>query len=469
MKKFSILFFATSLLFSTLSCKDKNDDDTPTVPTDVNNPLKSGEISVPVKADPSFSWAPATGSVNLGDLKGNSSTEPLMISIGDAVEAGYRDGGLYRQGQLTSYPNLVARQMGLADFDQALFEKENGNGTGYLVKSNTGYIPVFDEVTNNLAYTEKGSLLMKPYSGKVTDNFSAPYGGRNIFGLNPSAQLSYSIDFYLKNPQPAYYTNTNYLWVNKNVNTSLFSRYVSNGYNTAWDYAKTITPDVALISTASDVFIFSYLHGGHRGLFGGSEFYWERQVLDYLKEKGTKSVLATVPDVLDFPYFKWYNYAKIAGKMGNTIGIQSGDASTLPGADAETIFLPTREVVNVYNGIFKRFYLTDADVIRKEEVSKPEMYNEILLRYAKQYNQPLVDFNAVYKKIMAGNYVTDDGFKIDPSYTNGNFFSMDGIYPSAIGQAVLANEVIKVLNSSYRAQIPLINISIYATEMSKVK
>lgn len=469
MKKFCILFFATSLLFSTLSCKDKNDDHTPTVPTDVNNPLKSGEISVPVKADPSFSWAPATGSVNLGDLKGNSSTEPLMISIGEGVEAGYRDGGLYRQGQLTSYPNLVARQMGLANFDQALFEKENGNGTGYLVKSNAGTIPVFDEVTNNLVYTEKGSSLMKPYSGKITDNFSAPFGGRNIFAANPSQELAYHNNFYINNPQPAYLSNTNYLWVNGYVNASLFSRYVGPGYNSAWDYAKTIKPEIALFETGIDVYILNNLRGGGSGLFGGSEFGWERQILNYLKEKGTKSVLVTVPEVLDFPYFKWYTYENLIGKTGKPIGIQASDVSTPAAATSDIIFLPTTNVVNLYNGNFKYSYLTDEDVIRKDEISKPEKYNELLLMWSKQYNQPLVDFYSVYKKVLAGNYVSEDGFKIEPSYPNGNFFSADGLYPSAIGQAVLANEVIKVLNSSYRAQIPLINIGIYATEISKVK
>ncbi|MCF0054141.1 hypothetical protein [Dyadobacter sp. CY356] len=469
MKKFSVLTFIICLLLNIISCKDKNDNESPTVATDVENPLKSGEISVPVKADPSFSWAPAVGSVNLGDLKTNSTTEPLMISIGEGVEAGYRDGGLYRQGQLTAYPNLVARQMGLADFDQALFEKENGNGTGYLVKSNTGTIPVFNEVTNNLVYTEKGSTLMKPYTGKNTDNFSAPFGGRNIFAADPAQELAYKNNFYLNNPQPAYLSNTNYLWVNGYVNASLFSRYVGTGYNSAWDYTKTIKPEIALFETGTDVYILNNLRGGGSGLFGGSEFAWERQILNYMKEKGTKSVLATVPEVLDFPYFKWYTYENLIRKTGKQIGIQASDASTPTAATADVIFLPTANVVSIYNGNFKSAYLTDEDVIRKSEISKPEQYNELLLMWSKQYNQPLVDFYAVYKKILAGNYVSDDGFKIDPSYPNGNFFSADGIYPSAIGQAVLANEVIKVLNSSYRAQIPLINISNYAAEMSKVK
>ena len=81
MKVPSTLILAVSLAVSILSCKDKDDNETPTVPTDVENPLKAGEVSVPVKADPSFSWAPISGSVNLGDLKGNSSTEPWVMPL----------------------------------------------------------------------------------------------------------------------------------------------------------------------------------------------------------------------------------------------------------------------------------------------------------------------------------------------------------------------------------------------------
>ena len=99
-------------------------------PLDSLNPLIIAEITQPVKADPSFSWAPLPGSVDLGNLKTATGREPVMMVIGEARAAGYRDGGLYRQGQLTSYPNLVARQMGLANFDQGLFSADEGNGTG---------------------------------------------------------------------------------------------------------------------------------------------------------------------------------------------------------------------------------------------------------------------------------------------------------------------------------------------------
>ena len=36
-----------------------------------------------------------------------------LLSVGSSLSAGFRDGGLYREGQLTAFPNLVARQMGV--------------------------------------------------------------------------------------------------------------------------------------------------------------------------------------------------------------------------------------------------------------------------------------------------------------------------------------------------------------------
>ncbi|HWV33667.1 MAG TPA: hypothetical protein VN038_28630, partial [Dyadobacter sp.] len=118
-------------------------------PLDSLNPLIITEITRPVKPDPSFSWAPKPGSVDLGNLKPTSGKEPVLMVIGEARAAGYRDGGLYRQGQLTSYPNLVARQMGLANFDPGLFEKEKGNGSGYFVQDPGSTLPSWSKVTNN--------------------------------------------------------------------------------------------------------------------------------------------------------------------------------------------------------------------------------------------------------------------------------------------------------------------------------
>jgi hypothetical protein len=53
--------------------------------------------------------------------------------------------------------------------------------------------------------------------------------------------------------------------------------------------------------------------------------------------------------------------------------------------------------------------------------------------------------------------VTDDGIKVNGKWPEGNFYSVDGLFPTAFGQAVIANEVIKFINSQYKTDIPLVN------------
>jgi hypothetical protein len=56
--------------------------------------------------------------------------------------------------------------------------------------------------------------------------------------------------------------------------------------------------------------------------------------------------------------------------------------------------------------------------------------------------------------------VTDDGILVE-NKMDGNFFSVDGITPTAFGQAIIANEFIKAINKHYQMDIPLIKTSDY--------
>lgn len=97
-----------------------------------------------------------------------------------------------------------------------------------------------------------------------------------------------------------------------------------------------------------------------------------------------------------------------------------------------------------------------------------DRYKGLLIDYntekellSKRFGYPIVDIYSLYEKIIKGTYITDDGIRADPSWSNGNFFSSEGIYPSAFGQAIIANEVIKILNNHYKTEIPLIRTADY--------
>ena len=78
-----------------------------------------------------------------------------LVSVGGALSAGFRDGGLYREGQLTAFPNLIAGQLKVP-FVQPLFSEAEGNGTGYkTVAATGGPLVKFNMVTNNLGVTQR--------------------------------------------------------------------------------------------------------------------------------------------------------------------------------------------------------------------------------------------------------------------------------------------------------------------------
>ena len=57
------------------------------------------------------------------------------VAVGNSLTAGYADNGLYRSGQLNSYPAILAGQFktaGGGDFTIPLFDANQANGTGYL-------------------------------------------------------------------------------------------------------------------------------------------------------------------------------------------------------------------------------------------------------------------------------------------------------------------------------------------------
>ena len=88
-------------------------------------------------------------------------------------------------------------------------------------------------------------------------------------------------------------------------------------------------------------------------------------------------------------------------------------------------------------------------------------YNNLLLSFNKKWGYPIVDIKTLYAKVLSKEGLKDEsGILINSS----NFFSDDKIYPSAFGQAVIANEVIKAINSGYKTNIETINIREYLTK-----
>lgn len=415
----------------------------------------TGQTSVIPKAD--FIIPTPSQKAELSALKTAGSTGELnYIAIGGSITAGYRDQGLTRASQLTAYPNLIAHQMGLVNFKSPLFEVAEANGSGGLVFDGTAEVPSWKQVTNQTALKSNAPMLMSKYNGGDFQNISVPFSGKGLIGT--------PIRIDLQNIKP-------YSFIERLVEKS----NITNTLPTLYDVMiKKQKADLCTVEFGFDNYI-DYIMTQKNLNFEGFT------LGDYsvsFDEKGNvlgKPVWLLMPSqILRLPYFQFFTYEKLIKQLGvSEIMIESGNGNYIEKADKNCVFIPTQRILDAIKnktplGVVPDVEVMDALECQGARTSKGlYSYNGIIENAAKEKNVPLVDLPAVYEKVLNGTYVSEDGFKIDPSFPKGNFFSQDGIYPSAIGQAVIANEVIKVMNRAYKTNIPLINLTQYARNLSK--
>ncbi|MNK07071.1 hypothetical protein D3C87_249800 [compost metagenome] len=89
-----------------------------------------------------------------------------------------------------------------------------------------------------------------------------------------------------------------------------------------------------------------------------------------------------------------------------------------------------------------------------------ETFNATIKSIAASKGLAVADMNAIMQQLVSG-LRTDDGQIYTANYfsvasLSTVLFSLDGIHPNARGYAVVANEVIKVINSHYKAKLPMV-------------
>jgi len=87
-----------------------------------------------------------------------------------------------------------------------------------------------------------------------------------------------------------------------------------------------------------------------------------------------------------------------------------------------------------------------------------DAYNTVIAATANTNGFGLVDFNAYFKTIF-NNGIVINGITFATTFVEGGLFSLDGVHPTSQGQAIIANEFIKVVNSNFSANLPLIDVS----------
>jgi hypothetical protein len=385
-----------------------------------------------------------------------------LVAAGSNLMLGVRDGGIFNEGMLTSYPTLIANQMGI-DFKNGLFDKNEYNGLGRKVPTSFnptgGPVPKRKEAINNLAI-ENGRL--KKFLG-VTDNYYITnrgavdnrdanrirFGGLNFLSKRDGSQESFAYDLSVNK------NKFDFLLFENGLQDILIGEVLRPvGIGLKYDLV-----ELEKTKINSKVEVFTDAITGF-----GPELYSTIFKL-LVSQQLNKGVIINCPDFEDLPYFST-NYRQQVQKIEDTYHVFSGfgrETLVFGSSSIDSLLAPNVNI-NLKPWVVQKKnldasgtgYLLDAYTLRNfnEEIMKKNENSKILSEYAKM---PIFDINSFYKKILKGTFISDDGVMVDGRWPSGNFFSSDGIYPTAFGQAVIANEIIKIMNSFYNMDIPFIN------------
>jgi hypothetical protein len=192
------------------------------------------------------------------------------------------------------------------------------------------------------------------------------------------------------------------------------------------------------------------------------------------KNGSVKGVVANIPNVTTIPSFTTVTVAAVAAAFKATnpaspgVFIQTGGTPTAPvvrlATNSDLLTLTAQGEVAKGVGSTPTNYLPNQFVLDATEaaavVTRTNQINTIIAKTARQNKVVLADMNAFFTSVAQQGVVTN-GVPNTVTFASGNIFSLDGVHPTPRGYALVANEFIRVINSSYGASIPGVDPTAY--------
>jgi len=396
------------------------------------------------------------------------------ISVGNSLTAGYADGGLYLEGQLNSYPSIIAKQMaqvGGGAFAQPLFNADQSNGSGYIKL--TGFTatgsPITAPVTTNLAIRGTATIpgfgtvvLYTKYTGEI-NNYGVPGVKIQQITYAPYGNLNGYFERML--PGNAGTNSTTYIDFATAKPFTFFTNWL--GSNDALLYASTGGAGDVLTDKATFTALYNLS-------------------ISKLTAAGQKGAVATVPDVTSVPYFTTVTVGAILASVQKAnpavaalyINARVDTLTTTYAARAATaadlvvLTFPTSKIGQpvsspagtVPYGLTPYAPIENQYVLDANEIALTKgcvnSYNATIKAAAASKGLAVFDAFTFLNNLKANGLVID-GVSLSSNYISGGVFSLDGIHLTPRGYAIVANEFIKAINAKYGSNIPKANVSAY--------
>ncbi|MDP3149221.1 MAG: SGNH/GDSL hydrolase family protein [Ignavibacteria bacterium] len=424
-----------------------------------------------------------------GPTSGTASYD-RFVTIGNSITAGYQSGALYKSAQDFAYGKLIAKQVG-ASFEMPTYSDPGTGGRMELTAFNLA--------------TSTPTIVNNPNVGAPTNlTYAAPYNNLGI----PGALL-----YDVLNAKDSLTCASALLGVPSKPN-AMFNLVLRN-IGTQFEQAKALNPTLVTLWIGNNDVLGFATSGGFSPTSptpAATFDFLYRALADSVKSLNAKVVVANLPDVTAIPFFNtvgpkvalgtpWtaagvtgiYYQKHAATAMDATakvdsLGLLTGkvDLTLVAGsfvsflkdttgaawtALAAYLKIPVSYVKPAFVDVsypfgfhplnpFPDVLTLDADEITTAKTATAS-FNASIDSIARNRGFAIVNINTFFNQIRAndktGTYY--GGIKFTTGYISGGLFSLDGVHPSNHGHAIIANEFIKVINSKWGGNIPLVNVA----------
>jgi lysophospholipase L1-like esterase len=435
------------------------------------------------------------------------------VAIGDGFTAGVQSGALSKRQQLDSYPNLLAQSFGVPTGTAAQFEQPLIAAPGYpdelpLTPFGRLLLREWSPLRVERERWPDPSLASPVRRAEMHDRmelsreYPRPFRNLGIPGAF-AYDIAYAVDSLTTYVQTAGLRN---LFVETVLRRGSFG---AGDSLSALDHARLASPELATVWVG-----FEELHfAGSRGtgevpydadLFRG---HVDRILSALVDSVGARVALGDVPDPLALPFYAalpWY-VTNARGEMiphpatGDPIPLlgEGFDVSDLQ-EDVTVVDPDVRVLLSAHRLLVQGAGSPDVVLrarIREEEGVDEDTadsllaerfpehgrplpanatlttreqrdlenafvaYNAALEDLARARDLPLVRMSRVFRDLDAGAY-SFAGVPLTGEFPAGGAFSLDGVHPTSLGNAVIADAWIEAINEAYAAGVAPVDFGV---------
>jgi lysophospholipase L1-like esterase len=387
------------------------------------------------------------------------------VSLGDSLAEGEEGGCVVERHQLHSYPALIAQSIGISDFQQPL-RGENpppSDGVSFTGIPCLGIVFQGGQITIGVVSQEGADLnaaLPRPFDNLSINGFFNTEDMVALKHTDPSTGNGKQIATarVLRNVTGSPLDGTSAIDQANLLAPDLVTLWIGNNDILLAAVAGVVIPGVTL--TPQAVFDAAY-----------------PQVMDGISASGRTIVVATIPDILSVPFFTYIPPYIINPATGHPIPDGQGGFLTFIGErhDGTAGPIPPDTLVTLQaaaliqqgigipqalggtgiplpdGGFAPPATVNPGVLLYADEVALIEdwtaHFNDTIKAQAAAHGAGVLDVNALFSQLKQTGYDIG-GLHLSADYPAGGLFSADGLHPTNIGYAILADDWIRAINAT---------------------